>query len=110
MNTTIYKTMTFDSAHQLEGHEKCGLLHGHTYKVELWLTGEPIGQWNFVYDFGAVKKYFNQYDHSNIINKDSVEIMVKKAVKFFFKEDNIKKVKVRIWETPTSYGEIEETK
>lgn len=44
MIITIAKQFTFDAAHHLpcmpEGH-KCRNLHGHTYGVELQLTGNP---------------------------------------------------------------------
>ena len=31
---------TFDSAHFLPNHPKCGRIHGHTYKVEIEVEGE----------------------------------------------------------------------
>ena len=41
---TIWKTFTFDSAHWLPkvpvGH-KCGRVHGHTYQLTVYVTGEP---------------------------------------------------------------------
>jgi 6-pyruvoyltetrahydropterin/6-carboxytetrahydropterin synthase len=44
MKTTISKTFEFDAAHRLPllppGH-KCHRLHGHTYRVEVQLRGEP---------------------------------------------------------------------
>ena len=44
MNITIRKTFDFDAAHWLTavpaGH-KCARLHGHTYRVEVVLYGEP---------------------------------------------------------------------
>jgi 6-pyruvoyl tetrahydropterin synthase/QueD family protein len=106
--TTIYKTLTFDSAHQLEGHEKCGKLHGHTYRIEIWITGKPSGQWNFVLDFHEIKKYFDQFDHSNEVIRVSAETMAQDACNYFYKlPQKIDKVKVRVWETPTAYAEAE---
>ena len=36
----VGKQFSFDAAHQLVGHfGKCANLHGHTYKVEVVLTG-----------------------------------------------------------------------
>ena len=101
---TVYKTVSFDAAHQLEGHSKCGVLHGHTFRAEVWVTGEPAGEFGFVLDFHDLKNYFQQFDHSGLIT-DPVETMVKNAVDYFIKNDNVKKVKVRIWETPSSYAE-----
>lgn len=50
MTTTMGKTFDFDAAHRLphvhEGH-KCGRMHGHTYRVEIILSGEldPLLGW-----------------------------------------------------------------
>ena len=51
----IYKEFTFEAAHRLpnvpEGH-KCARLHGHSFRVVVYVAGpvqEPIG---WVMDFG----------------------------------------------------------
>jgi 6-pyruvoyltetrahydropterin/6-carboxytetrahydropterin synthase len=31
----------FAASHQIEGHELCGHLHGHTYLVDLTIVGDP---------------------------------------------------------------------
>ena len=105
---TIYKTITFDSAHILEGHPKCGKLHGHTYKIEMWITGEPAGDYGFVIDFKEIKDYFNKYDHSGVVLNISAEKMASESADYFLnKFSNIKQVKARVWETPTAYAEAE---
>jgi 6-pyruvoyltetrahydropterin/6-carboxytetrahydropterin synthase len=56
-----------DCAHFLPGHPKCGSLHGHTYKVELAIQGEPRN--GMVIDFADLKQslreVLTQYDHRN---------------------------------------------
>jgi 6-pyruvoyltetrahydropterin/6-carboxytetrahydropterin synthase len=50
---TIAKRFTFDAAHRLEhlpADHKCNRLHGHTYTVELEITG-PVGIDGFVIDY-----------------------------------------------------------
>lgn len=50
---TIAKRFTFDAAHRLEhlpADHKCNRLHGHTYTVELEITG-PVGTDGFVIDY-----------------------------------------------------------
>src|SRR3569832_1994477 len=38
----LSKEFTFDSAHHLHHYEgKCQSLHGHTYKVQLMMSGKP---------------------------------------------------------------------
>ena len=66
----IYKEFTFDAAHSLpnvpEGH-KCGRLHGHTYRVQIHVSG-PVGEHSgWVMDFSDIKTAFKpileQLDH-----------------------------------------------
>lgn len=58
----VCKIFTFDSAHQLIGHDgKCANVHGHTYKLEVVVKGPVFGAENeakegFVIDFGDLKK------------------------------------------------------
>lgn len=55
---TIAKSFTFDAAHCLplmpEGH-KCQRLHGHTYAVEIQLTGQP-GEDGVLVDFDDIAR------------------------------------------------------
>jgi 6-pyruvoyltetrahydropterin/6-carboxytetrahydropterin synthase len=67
-----------DCAHFLPGHPKCGLLHGHTYKVELVIEGEV--REGMVMDFADVKQslreVLRQYDHkswNDVLEYPSVE-------------------------------------
>ncbi|MDO8671703.1 MAG: 6-carboxytetrahydropterin synthase [Dehalococcoidia bacterium] len=101
---TIYKRADFESAHRLEGHPQCGVLHGHSYRVEVWITGRPAGPWNFVYDFGEVKQYFRQFDHAGVVIAKSAEMLALEAAGHF-KQENVTKVVVRIWESTTSFAE-----
>src|SRR5438034_672841 len=56
-----------DCAHFLPGHPKCGLLHGHTYKVELVIEGDV--REGMVMDFADVKRSMREilieYDHKS---------------------------------------------
>jgi len=66
----IFKEFTFESAHRLpnvpEGH-KCGRLHGHSFRVELWLKGPIDKHAGWIMDFSDVKEAFrpcyDQLDH-----------------------------------------------
>lgn len=57
----IFKEFTFEAAHRLpnvpEGH-KCARLHGHSYRVEIHVTGEVSETTGWVMDFGGIKKAF----------------------------------------------------
>lgn len=76
----IFKEFTFEAAHRLPavppGH-KCGRLHGHSFKVDLRVSG-PVGrETGWVMDFGDVKKAFqplhDQLDHNYLNELDGLE-------------------------------------
>lgn len=55
----ISKEFSFDMAHLLDGHDgKCQNLHGHTYKLQVEITGDlsPLGsKKSMVIDFSDLK-------------------------------------------------------
>lgn len=79
---TISKTFTFEAAHRIHGHPKCGHLHGHSYRVMVELTADdaPGGM---VLDYGLlypIKLYIDEHlDHRYIV---SIEL-VKEGDKFW---------------------------
>jgi len=47
----------FAAAHQLKMvAKKCESLHGHNWKVEVYLTGEELNRAGVLMDFGEIKK------------------------------------------------------
>jgi 6-pyruvoyltetrahydropterin/6-carboxytetrahydropterin synthase len=66
----IFKVFTCESAHRLpyvpEGH-KCGRLHGHSFRIEIWLQGKVDDASGWVMDFADVSEVFRpiyqQLDH-----------------------------------------------
>lgn len=66
----IFKEFTFEAAHRLPnvppGH-KCARLHGHSFRVEIYVSGplDPTLEW--VMDFGDIKEafkpFYDQLDH-----------------------------------------------
>ncbi|MDW7732818.1 MAG: 6-carboxytetrahydropterin synthase QueD [Methanolobus sp.] len=68
-----------DSAHYLPEHNTCGVVHGHTYKVEIVIEGEKKES-GMVMDFYEIKKIvkevLKEYDHvllNQILEYPSVE-------------------------------------
>lgn len=57
----IFKEFTFESAHRLpnvpEGH-KCRRLHGHSYRAEIHVEGEPDVVSGMITDFGNITEAF----------------------------------------------------
>lgn len=58
----IYKEFTFEAAHRLpnvpEGH-KCGRLHGHSFMVQVHVSGEIGESSGWIMDFADLKAAFN---------------------------------------------------
>ncbi len=66
----IFKTFHLEAAHRLprvpEGH-KCARLHGHSFRVDIFVAGEPGEDTGWILDFADVKAAFkplhDQLDH-----------------------------------------------
>jgi 6-pyruvoyltetrahydropterin/6-carboxytetrahydropterin synthase len=69
----IYKEFSFDSAHFLpnvaDGH-KCKNMHGHTYRLRVFIEGAPHPHYGWIMDFKDLKdclgKVIDQLDHQLI--------------------------------------------
>ena len=70
----LYLGLRFSSAHIVFGHNSCGVIHGHTYYVDVRLCGEPSGEFGFVIDFKVLKKMVKDVckslDHKLLLPKD----------------------------------------
>ena len=52
MKITVVKEFTFDAAHYLPGYNgKCNRPHGHTYRLQVGIEGEPDHSTGMVIDF-----------------------------------------------------------
>lgn len=66
MTTTIFRAFTIEAAHRLPnvpaGH-KCSRLHGHSFRIELHVTGNVDTHSGWVMDFADLKSSFQStYD------------------------------------------------
>ncbi|WP_240125446.1 6-carboxytetrahydropterin synthase QueD [Thermomonas alba] len=76
----IYKTFTIEAAHRLPnvpaGH-KCARLHGHSFVIELHVSGEPGAETGWVMDFAELKAAFRplyeQLDHHYLNEIEGLE-------------------------------------
>lgn len=62
---------TFASAHQLKGYEgPCENLHGHTWKVQVFMAGEALDRTGMLFDFKTAKTILKEilfeFDHKNL--------------------------------------------
>jgi 6-pyruvoyltetrahydropterin/6-carboxytetrahydropterin synthase len=71
METRIYKEVSFDASHRLLHYEgKCKNLHGHRWKVEVWLAGEIDERTGILVDFNAIREVVERFDHQVILNRE----------------------------------------
>ena len=134
MKTGIYKEVQIDTSHRLlHYHGKCANLHGHRWKIEIWMEGEPAPDTQIVIDYSLIKKVVEQYDHQIILNKDDpmvpriaefhpvittpgdptselIAVLIRDDIHKTCREMGIraKVTKIRVWESPTSCAEITE--
>lgn len=68
---TISRDYSFSAAHRIEGHPKCGRLHGHNYKVRVTLSGYPSKN-GMILDYGdldkVVKPIIEALDHRYLVS------------------------------------------
>ena len=125
----------FDAGHRLLDYPgNCGVPHGHTYKAEVMISSDSLGDMGFVLDFTELKASVGKWvdlhwDHGFLVNDRDQELT--KALKSlqrskifeFHNENPTAEVmarrlymelqgqhgslisKVRIWESPNQYSE-----
>lgn len=66
----IFKEFTFEAAHLLPNlppAHKCSRLHGHSFRVEIHVSGPVDPELGWVMDFGDIKQvfqpFYDQLDH-----------------------------------------------
>jgi len=134
MNIQIYKEEHIDTSHRLLHYiGKCANLHGHRWRIEVWIDGEPDPVTQILVDYNLIKKVIDKFDHQIILNKDdpmvpciqkyqpvitthgdpTSELMaaiIRDDLYVLCREMGIKATvsKIRVWESPTAYAELTE--
>jgi 6-pyruvoyltetrahydropterin/6-carboxytetrahydropterin synthase len=108
---------TFDAAHNIvESSGKCERLHGHTWKVELFVLGEKTEPNGMLVDFAVLKAALEQVtqklDHTYLneiteIGNPTSENIAKYIFGHLKKSlpETSKLEKVRVWESANSWCE-----
>jgi 6-pyruvoyltetrahydropterin/6-carboxytetrahydropterin synthase len=67
---SVYKEFSFEAAHRLPNvapDHKCARLHGHSFRVTVWVEGEAGAESGWVMDFADIERAFaplrDQLDH-----------------------------------------------
>lgn len=84
-NIRITKQFSFETGHALYGYDgKCRNVHGHSYKLDVSVIGQPIidasnVKYGMVIDFSDLKKIVkeeivNVFDHATVFNKNTPHV------------------------------------
>ena len=72
MRTRIYKEVFFEATHRLIHYRgKCFRLHGHQWRVEIWIEGTADERTGIVLDYNCIKEVVGQFDHQVILNAEA---------------------------------------
>ena len=72
----VFKTFTFEAAHSLPNvpqDHKCGRLHGHSFRVDIHVSGPLDEHAGWVMDFADIKKAFRPVEEAldhRFLNED----------------------------------------
>ncbi len=109
----VSKIFYFEAAHYLPGHDHCGRIHGHSYKLEVQCEGGVNPQTGMVIDFGDIskvvkEKVISKIDHSFL--NDIIEIPTAENILLWVGNEissSLPVSRLRLWETRNSYAELE---
>ncbi len=125
MSYVIYREIFFSSAHNLRNYNgKCENMHGHNWRVRLYLKRDVLDETGFVMDFKEVdrilKKITDKLDHRNlncVKPFDAINPTAENIARYIFDDavkevsrisEDIKVDKTMVWESEKScaiYGE-----
>lgn len=134
MKVGIYKEVQIDTSHRLLHYEgKCANLHGHRWKIEIWMEGEPDKKTQILIDYSMIKKIVDRYDHQIILNQEDPMVprirefhevittpgdptselmasLIRDDLYEFCRNHDIRATvpKIRVWESPTAFAELTE--
>lgn len=96
MLVTVKKEFRWEMGHRLPYHETCRNVHGHSYRMEVAVTGEP-DESGMVVDFGdismAVRPILELLDHSFMVDPWDA------LMGDFLEQSNLKTTKVSFYST-----------
>lgn len=109
----IYKEFSFDSAHYLpnvpDGH-KCKNMHGHTYRLKVFIKGKPDPSLGWIMDFKELKdivgKVIDKLDHKLINDIEGLQNPTAENITLWIWNE-IKPLlpllnRIELYETPTT--------
>ena len=105
--TMVSKEFTFDAAHHLFHYEgKCKSLHGHTYHLQIAVSGY-LDERGMTYDFGDLKSIYKDYlPYMNTTAENMVFWIFQMTSQHLPEERGLRLEYVRLYETPTAFAEF----
>jgi 6-pyruvoyltetrahydropterin/6-carboxytetrahydropterin synthase len=114
-------SQSLDAAHFLNGYPgNCANIHGHTWKVEVTITGSKLDSLGMVVDFREVReklaKVLEQFDHvliNEIAPFDRINPTSENLAYFIFQQmkkqlDGFQLKLVKVWESENTWVAYEE--
>jgi len=110
-------TSQFAAAHQLrEFHGKCERLHGHNWKVDVYVSGDRLGEDGMLIDFRLIKEatekvleeldhqFLNELKHFKTINPSSENIarFIYQSLGRSLAHENVRVSRVTAWESDSA--------
>jgi 6-pyruvoyltetrahydropterin/6-carboxytetrahydropterin synthase len=107
----------FSAAHRLENfYGKCEALHGHNWKVEVYLRGDRLDHAGLVMDFGVVKartrevleeidhKFLNELPAFQNMNPSSENLAryLAERLAAVLNQEGVRVSRVSVWESDSS--------
>ena len=113
----------FSAAHALRGYRgKCENLHGHNWKVEVYVRGDRLDEIGMLIDFTHLKKVTRDVmrllDHRNLNELKPFDLELNPSSEHLagfildklanqINDDRVRVYKVRVWETPSTSATYE---
>lgn len=107
----VCQAFAFEAAHRLpnvpDGH-RCKNMHGHSYRIEITVCGEPDPITGFVIDFFEIDEFMRPIlellDHRVLNDVDGLENPTAENIALWIKNRTIADI-VRVYETPMCWAE-----
>ena len=117
MRVSVTKCFGFEAAHHLPRYEgACNRLHGHSYKMQVTVSGSVDEITGMIMDFTVLKsivkeKVVDKYDHQNLNQffpnptAENMVIHIFRELSEAFTNLGLTVESVKLWETESSFAE-----
>lgn len=115
---SVAKQFTFHAAHRdARAEDQCGGLHGHTYRLEVVVTGRVLDGYMLIHG-DVLKDIYRRrvepyVEHRNLNETLGVNPTMEAVTRWLWRQYTeelegvtpVLTVRVKLWETPTMYAE-----